>query len=189
MRNKLFSRASQQSLWKLVVNLTTGGNLQTWLCRKKKLYWLEYQKHSKHKNLQKGSNQGMSSWLSWNSLLKEGSFTLGTPGMIPCWSWLCHSPYCNQPCPTHWADVSTCFCGQGWLADELNLLINMTRWPPGPRLCQGSSQSALWPATTTPSAPAHNSKPGNLLPLSSLIPQQAQLSCSVFSGQRRALTG
>lgn len=30
-----FARASQQSSWKRVVNLTTGGNLKTWLCWKK----------------------------------------------------------------------------------------------------------------------------------------------------------
>lgn len=59
-------------------------------------------------------------------MLKEDSFTWGTPGMIPSWSWLWHLSYCNQPYSTHWTDVNTCFCGQGWLADELNLLIT---WP------------------------------------------------------------
>lgn len=57
MRNKILAEASQQKSLKLVVALTPGGNLQTWLCRKK--HWLEYQKHSKHNNLRKGSDRGM----------------------------------------------------------------------------------------------------------------------------------
>lgn len=57
LRNKILAEASQQKSLKLVVALTPGGNLQTWLCRKK--HWLEYQKHSKHNNLRKGSDRGM----------------------------------------------------------------------------------------------------------------------------------